>query len=93
MHYFFVQIYLSKKKNVRLFIWKFNWDLQPLSTLQNKTYIFANSVDLDETAHMSHLIRICTICHSVFDFRLKPLLASIDKSKVSDGKVHFRNSG
>ena len=61
--------------------------------LQTKTDTSANSVDLDETAHMSRLIRIYTICHSVFDFRLKPLFASMDVTKFKDGKVHVRNSG
>ena len=38
---------------------------------------------------MSRRIRIYTVCHSVLDFRLKPLCAS----KLEDGRVHFRNSG
>ena len=41
---------------------------------------------------MSCLIRIYTVCHSVFDFRLKPLFASVDKSKFKNGRVQFRNS-
>ena len=28
----------------------------------------ANSVDLDEVAHKSHLIQICTVCPLVFEF-------------------------
>ena len=42
---------------------------------------------------MSHLIRSYTVCHSVFDFTLKPLFASVDMSKFKDGRMHFRNSG
>ena len=42
---------------------------------------------------MSHLIRIYTVCHSVFDFRLKPLFASVDMAKFRDGRVHLKNSG
>ena len=41
---------------------------------------------------MSRLIRIYAVCHSVFDFKLKALFASVDMSKVKDGMVHFRNS-
>ena len=40
----------------------------------------------------SRLIRICTVCHSVFEISLKPLFALVDKSKFQDGRVHFRNS-
>ena len=39
------------------------------------------------------LIRIYIVCHSVFDFRLKPQIVSVDKSKFKNGRVHFRNSG
>ena len=39
------------------------------------------------------LIRIYTVCHYVFDFRLKSLLTRVDLSKFEDGGVHFRNSG
>ena len=38
------------------------------------------------------LIRTCNVCHSDTDFRLKPLFASVDKSKFENGRVHFRNS-
>ena len=34
----------------------------------------------------SRLIWICTVCHSVIDFRLKPLFASMDVSNFIDGK-------
>ena len=56
----------------------------------NNTY--ANSVDPDETACnvMSCHIWIYTVCHSVFYFKLKPLLALVAKSKFKDGRVHFR---
>ena len=36
---------------------------------------------------------ILTVCHFVFDFRLKPLFALVDMSKFKGGKVHYRNSG
>ena len=39
------------------------------------------------------LIRIYTLCHSVFDFILKPLFASADIPKFKDERAHFRNSG
>ena len=42
---------------------------------------------------MSHLIWIYTIWDSVLDFKLKPLLNSMDMSKFKNGRVHFRNSG
>ena len=42
---------------------------------------------------MSRLIRICTVCHSAFDFRLKLLFSSMGMSKYMDSRVHFRNSG
>ena len=42
---------------------------------------------------LSHLIRIYTVCLSVFDFRLKPLFATIYVSKFTDGRVHVRNLG
>ena len=35
---------------------------------------------------MSHLIRINTVCHSVFDFRLKPLFVS----KFKNGRIHLK---
>ena len=41
----------------------------------------------------SHLIWIYTVCHSVFDFRMQPLFASVDMSKFKDVRVHSRNSG
>ena len=40
----------------------------------------------------SRLIRICTVCHSVFDFTLKPLFEAVEMSKFKDGRVHSRNS-
>ena len=58
---------------------------------QTKTNSFAKRVDPEEMACKNRLIRIYTVCYSVFDFRLKLLLASVDKSK--NGSVHFRNSG
>ena len=56
------------------------------------TDTFANSADSDETARYEHLIRIYTVCHSVYYyyyyyyyyFRLKPLSASVDISKSKD---------
>ena len=47
-------------------------------TLQINTDTFENSVDPDETARPSRLIRIYSVCHSVFDFRLSPLFASVE---------------
>ena len=45
------------------------------------------------------LIRICTACHFcllllllLFYFRLKPLSASMETTKYTDGRVDFRNS-
>ena len=45
----------------------------PLSSRQTKTGTFANSVDLEKTAHHepSRLIRVYTVCHSGFDFKMK----------------------
>ena len=40
----------------------------------------------------SRLIRICTVCHSVFHFKLKHLFASMAMSKFKAGRLHFRNS-
>ena len=40
---------------------------------------------------MDHIIRIYNVCHSVFDFTLKPLLEAMDMSKFKDGRVLFRN--
>ena len=52
------------------------------------------SVDPDDvTACNEPFIRIYTICHSDFDFRLKHQIALVDKSKFKDGRFHFRNSG
>ena len=41
----------------------------------------------------SRLIWIYIVCHSVFDFRLKPLFVSVGKPEFKNGIVHFRNSG
>ena len=41
----------------------------------------------------SCFIKIYTVWHSVSDFRLKPLFASVDKSKFKNGRFHFWNSG
>ena len=40
----------------------------------------------------SRLIRIYTVCNSVIDFWLKPLLATMGVSKFRDGRIPFRNS-
>ena len=58
-----------------------------LSARQTKTSTCANSVDPDETALND------TVCHFVFDFRLRPIFASVGKSKFKNGRVHFINSG
>ena len=41
---------------------------------------------------MSLLIRIYTVYHSVFDFKLASLFAKMDMSNLIDERVHFRNS-
>ena len=53
-----------------------------------------NSADPDETAHNepSHLDLHCLPFFG-FDFKLKPLFASVDMSKFGDRRVHFRKSG
>ena len=59
-----------------------------------RTDTCANSVDPDEMARdePSHQDLYCLpFC---FDFRQnKPLFASVDMSKLKEGRVHFRNSG
>ena len=85
----------TKYKWVDAFIVSFNLDTKEsltLSARQTKIDTCANSVDLDGT-ETSRLIRIYTVCHSKFDFRLKPLFASVDVSMFMDERVHFRNSG
>ena len=42
---------------------------------------------------MSCLIWIYTVCHSVIDFWLKPLFATMGVSRFRDGRVHVRNLG
>ena len=42
---------------------------------------------------MSWLIRIYTVCHSIIDFWLKPLFATMSLSKFRDGRIHVRNLG
>ena len=59
----------------------------PFSHADQHIYL-CNSVGPDETT--SRLIRIYTVCHPIFDFRLNPL--SVDMSKFTYGRVHFRNS-
>ena len=63
--------------------------LNPL-TDQNR---MANSVDpvLMRWLIMSCLIRINTVCHSLFDFSLKPLFAAVDMLKFKNGRLHFRH--
>ena len=46
------------------------------SALQAKTISCANSVQPDETV-TSHLIRIYTVCHSVFHFWMQTLFATV----------------
>ena len=56
-------------------------------------YIFANSADPDEMAHSKqphqelHYLPLC------YGFLTKALFATMDVSKLRDGRVHFRNSG
>ena len=68
-------------------------ELFNLSSQQTTTDTCANSVDPDEIPHKepSHQNLHCLPFH--FDFRLKPLFASVDVSKFKDGRVHFRNLG
>ena len=42
---------------------------------------------------MSRLIRIYTVWHSVFQFRLKLVFSTMDRSKFKNGRDDFRNSG
>ena len=42
---------------------------------------------------MSRLIRIYTVCHPVFDFRLKPLFALVDKSELKNRWVSSEFQG
>ena len=63
------------------------------SLTQTKTDTFCtcvNSVDPDE---MVRNIWFYSVCHSIFNFRPKPLFASVDVSKIKDKKFHVRNSG
>ena len=39
----------------------------------------------------SCLIRIYTVCHSLSDFRLKPLFAFMDIARFNDGRLYLRN--
>ena len=57
-----------------------------LSAQQTKTDTCAKRVDLDEMAHNepSHQALHCLQC--VFDFRLKPLFASVNMSTFKDGE-------
>ena len=41
----------------------------------------------------SHLISICTVCHSFFFLNWLFLFATMGMSKSIDGRVHIRNSG
>ena len=68
-------------------------DSVTLLALQTPTDIHANTVDPDETAHMSRLIWIYTVCHSVCAFWQRPLFATVGVPKFKDGRAHFRNSG
>ena len=64
-----------------------------LSARQTKTCTCANSVDQMRRVVTRRLIRIYTVCHSVLDFGLKPLFASVDKCKFKNRRVYSRNSG
>ena len=52
---------------------------------------YAKSADPDEMT--CHLIRIFTVCYLVLDFCLISLFATMDMSKVKDGRVHCRKPG
>ena len=53
-----------------------------LSAFRTKKDTYTNSVDPDETAHLSRLIRIYNVCRS-FYFYLGSLFATVD-SKMED---------
>ena len=57
-----------------------------LSSLQTNTDTFANSAYPEPSHQDLH-------CNSVLDFWLKPLFATMDVSKIRDGRVHVRNPG
>ena len=44
-------------------------------------------------SRISRLIRIYTVCHSVFDFWMAAPFATMDVSKFKRRRVHFKNSG
>ena len=54
-----------------------------LPALQTKTGT-SQTVAPDETAQMSRLIWIYTVCYSIFYFRLEPLFALMDMSIFKD---------
>ena len=54
---------------------------------------FAKSAGPDDMVVISHQIRISTVCHSVFDFGLRPLFAVMNVSRVRYGRVHFNTRG
>ena len=64
-----------------------------LSALLTNTDTFANSVDPDETTHMSRIIRIYTVCHSISEFSLICRFATMHMPKCKDRRVHLRNIG
>lgn len=67
----------------------FNFIELTLSSFLTNTITYAKSVDPDEMAHQSHLIRLFTVCHSVND----PRLATMDVFRLRNGRDGFRKSG
>ena len=63
---------------------------QTLSALQTKTDTFANSVDPDKMACNKPSHQDLTVYQSVYDFRLKLLLSTMDLFKVRDRRIFFR---
>ena len=57
-----------------------------------QTNTFSNSKAPDETARKDQSHQDLH-CHSVIDFGLKHLFATMDVSKFRDGRIHFINSG
>ena len=57
-----------------------------LSARQTKTNTCANSIDPDETARNESIL-FTILFFIIIYFRLKPLFASVDKSKFKNGRV------
>ena len=60
--------------------------------LRIKIDTYSKGVDQMRQILTSRLIKIYIVCHSVINFRLKSLFASVGMSKLNGRIVHFRNS-